>query len=719
MKLGRVNDFRRWFSLIRSSSPWIAPRQGDAPFKVNDDALLVSYLLPNGTSLVFMALTTPTLSAFIRSDSEGAMWLVGKNDDSQQITVSVFVALGASVHNAVATLCTTVLHTLRHEESSTSNSFQESFKSRKTESIDLWLDGLTWCTWNALGQELQEKGLLEAVDVLAKSGIRVSNLLIDDGWQTLDGPNDDQFRRGWCAFEADVDHFPSGLGATITKIRHDYGHIKHIGLWHGIFGYWGGISSVGPIAHKYESKTVPKHPYLTDTKEYFVVSEVDVHRLYDDFYSFLSNAGIDAVKVDNQNFVDLLSNPSDRRKLISAYQSAWMSAALRHFLTEDPLGQEQFRVISCMSLAPVLIFNVQLNPPTTLDKPPPRYLLRNSDDFFPDDPGSQTWHIFSNAHNAVLTDNLPVIPDWDMFQTGHEYGRFHAAARCISGGPICITDVPGDHDFDLIKEMTATTTNGVPLVLRPGYSGRALDVYRSFDQQLFCNVGAGHPYLIQRDTADEANAIVTTSIVGVFNMADHYHAEFISLTHFLHEHTKHTSAQYVVRSHRHDKMWTRKDREFALFVELEDKGYDIITAFPIQRLTLPGYSPYASELVVLGLRGKLTGAAAIQGVMVSGHVLEIGLKALGVLEVWSSLFEGPNAADMSYTDPVAVDNVEIPRRWTTRADSGLLSVNLESAWAQMNGLSRESESAPRTLSVQISLPIRVGNGAKSNAKVDL
>lgn len=48
----------------------------------------------------------------------------------------------------------------------------------------------------------------------------------------------------------------------------------------------------------------------------------------------------------------------------------------------------------------------------------PKVMHRNSDDFYPDITDSNPWHVFVNAHNALLDRHLNVIPDWDMFQTG-------------------------------------------------------------------------------------------------------------------------------------------------------------------------------------------------------------------------------------------------------------------------------------------------------------
>jgi raffinose synthase len=44
-------------------------------------------------------------------------------------------------------------------------------------------------------------------------------------------------------------------------------------------------------------------------------------------------------------------------------------------------------------------------------------------------------------------------PDWDMFQSGHEFGAYHAAGRAVSGGPVYVSDKPGSHDFPLLRKL--------------------------------------------------------------------------------------------------------------------------------------------------------------------------------------------------------------------------------------------------------------------------
>jgi raffinose synthase len=78
---------------------------------------------------------------------------------------------------------------------------------------------------------------------------------------------------------------------------------------------------------------------------------------------------------------------------------------------------------------------------------------RNSHDYFPNIPASHGEHIAANAHNSFWTGEF-VIPDWDMFESGHYSGAFHAASRAISGGPIYLSDKLGKHNFSVLKKLS-------------------------------------------------------------------------------------------------------------------------------------------------------------------------------------------------------------------------------------------------------------------------
>lgn len=259
---------------------------------------------------------------------------------------------------------------------------------------------MSYCTWNGLGQNLTEKKIFNALDSLSKNEINISNLIIDDNWQSLVSVSEvlqtiahdtqtngaTQFDNGWIEFEANKAGFPRGLKATVSDIRSKHKHIRHIAVWHAIQGYWGGIAPDGKIAKEYKTVEVQTKDGVSGGKV-TMVAEEDVGRFYKDFYQFLSSSGIDSVKTDSQFFLDEIKNADDRRHLIQAYQDAWNINQLRYFSA---------KAISCMSQTPQIIFHSQL--PSNK----PRVLLRNSDDFFPDVPA----YMNSSLNSMLVTPYL-------------------------------------------------------------------------------------------------------------------------------------------------------------------------------------------------------------------------------------------------------------------------------------------------------------------------
>lgn len=323
--------------------------------------------------------------------------------------------------------------------------------------------------------------MLDAVQKLAEHEINITSLIIDDNWQSIDYEGESPFQHAWLEFEAERKAFPSGLKGLVSQIRQRCPNIQHIAVWHALLGYWGGISPRGKIAQTYKTvETVcedsrRRNLPLGGTRT--VVAEAAVEKFYDDFYRFLTEAGIDGVKTDAQFVIDTWVSALVRRGLINKYLDAWSSASSRYF---------GVKVISCMSQMPQAIFRSRMRQ----NRPP--LVVRNSDDFFPEIPASHPWHVWTNAHNSILTQFLNVLPDWDMFQTVHDYSRFHAAARCVSGGPIYVTDVPGEHDMGLIGQMTGVAPKGETIIFRPSAVGRSIHGYVGYDDDLLLKVGSRH-----------------------------------------------------------------------------------------------------------------------------------------------------------------------------------------------------------------------------------
>jgi hypothetical protein len=91
-----------------------------------------------------------------------------------------------------------------------------------------------------------------------------------------------------------------------------------------------------------------------------------------------------------------------------AYKNAIIAAAGRHFGGTGTGG----RVIFCMEMSPRVLLGEEIGmPPRPTEE---RFVLRNSDDYFPGQPDSHRYHIFTNAVNATFTSQLNVVPDLDM-----------------------------------------------------------------------------------------------------------------------------------------------------------------------------------------------------------------------------------------------------------------------------------------------------------------
>ncbi|KAI1103611.1 glycoside hydrolase family 36 protein [Jackrogersella minutella] len=663
----------RYFALVRHGAPWLGPRHGSSPFSLDKDAVMCSFLNHQGRHLVLLGVSGPTnVITLLRSSDSGSVKLHIRNDDETESSGLVLAAVGDDFESAIAAVmyhARTVVFATRDDQNKFAQELGRLSDDIKPEWYENWYDGLGYCTWNALGQRLTSDNIINAVEALAKNHINISSLIIDDNWQDIDYEGQDQYHFGWKGFEAEPKAFPRGLKDTVFRIRSSHPSIQHVAVWHALLGYWGGIAGDGNLAKTYKTVQVDRDDY-NPSGPMTVIAKEDIERFYDDFYRFLSDCGIDGVKTDVQYMLDTWVSAKQRRELTETYLDSWMISALRHF---------SIKAISCMSQAPQLLFHQQM----PRNRPP--LLVRNSDDFYPDIPDSHPWHLFANAHNALLTQHLNILPDWDMFQTDHEFAGFHAAARCLSGGPIYITDVPGKHNVDLISQMTGVTPRGKTVIFRPSVIGKSINPYTSYDEPAILKIGSYH-----------GRAATGSPMLGVFNTSQNPLSELIALACFP---GVIPEMEYVVRAHRSGLVTPviKPDMSTAnVAVSLDVRGYDIFTAYPVTQ--------YKSEtngmifIANLGLVEKMTGAAAIT--TYQSELLETGrvffstqLKALGVLGVYiSSLPDMSIARDFMVTiqgQPIPFHTVAIDA-----ADNHVLTIDVETAWKDMGlvaGWSNEVE----------------------------
>ncbi|MBA0765499.1 hypothetical protein Gotri_014689 [Gossypium trilobum] len=167
------------------------------------------------------------------------------------------------------------------------------------------------------------------------------------------------------------------------------------------------------------------------------------HQMYEGLHSHLKSIGIDSIKIDVIEVLELLSEDSGGRvELAKAYYKAHTVSLRNHFNGNV--------AISSMQQANDFFF---LETETIA-------LGRVGDDFWHSDPyGDPTrafWlqgcHMVHCAYNSLWMGNF-ILPDWDMFQSYQQCAELHAASRVISGGPIYVSDSVGKYNFDLLRKV--------------------------------------------------------------------------------------------------------------------------------------------------------------------------------------------------------------------------------------------------------------------------
>lgn len=353
VSLGIPKSYLRHFSLVRVWSPWLAPRHGEKTFRLTEDAMLCSFLRSDGLNLVLLAVSgVNDILTLFGSGEDGDIVAKARNENTEEAQFQILASVAETFEECICSLIYEARKVVRGSStavdlpvvsdlppepgSPVSDDMVIVGDDARTQWLADWYEGLSYCTWNALGQNLTEEKILEALDALKSHGIKVVNLIIDDNWQSLDNEGKEQWHRAWKSFEANKEGFPSGLRHTTSVIRQRHPNIGHIAVWHALMGYWGGISPEGDLAQKYKLKEVDRKDSVAGGKM-LAIDPDDINQFYDDFYSFLTSAGIDAVKTDAQFYIDLLISAEDRKRFISSYQDVCtgVSSFEEYFVTEN------------------------------------------------------------------------------------------------------------------------------------------------------------------------------------------------------------------------------------------------------------------------------------------------------------------------------------------------------------------------------------------------
>jgi raffinose synthase len=237
-------------------------------------------------------------------------------------------------------------------------------------------------------------------------------------------------------------------------------------------------------------------------------------------------------------------------------------------------------------------------------------IIRTSTDFWPLRPETHGLHIYTNAQVGLWFGQF-MQPDWDMFQSAHAMGSYHAAGRAVSGGPVYVSDTPDAHDFKLLRK----------LVLSDGSVLRADGVGRPTRDCLFADV-LHEPVLLKvfnynRDCA----------VIGVFN-ANYHSKQSERVT--IEGSVSPTDApdlkgeEYVAFAHRANRLWRCK-RSDCEPLKLAEGEWEIVSFAPVDR-----------GVAVLGLADKLNSTGAVmKKVWLDAGAFQVTLRDGGDFIVWT------------------------------------------------------------------------------------
>lgn len=159
--------------------PWLAPRHGKEPFNVPQSAVMCAFQRWDGLSLVVVAVSgIDDVLCEINPDGDGNVIVNSRNDREEVGTANIIAAVAADFEVANAACMYYARRVVGNAGSQVSEKVQAALKEHMEEDKDVqaqwmenWYDGLTYCTWNALGQNLDEDKIYNALNILKEKKI--------------------------------------------------------------------------------------------------------------------------------------------------------------------------------------------------------------------------------------------------------------------------------------------------------------------------------------------------------------------------------------------------------------------------------------------------------------------------------------------------------------------------------------------------------------------
>ncbi len=350
------------------------------------------------------------------------------------------------------------------------------------------MDLFGWCTWDSFYNQVKGDDIPKGLESFQKGGLVPKLLILDDGWQTTSDTDKQGGQWKLAGLQANGKFSPD-LKTTVDAAK-AFG-VKEFFVWHAIGGYWGGLApeaesmkKYAPVltraAHTEGIRTLNPVRWEQERFEFGLAAPEKYAEFYDDYHGYLKSQGVDGVKVDVQSSMEAHGQGRGGGiRMTRTVRQGLEASVNKHF------GGE---MINCMSNGNDMVYHYKDS-----------NLTRSSGDFYPGRILSHSDHIFHNAVNSIWLSQFAWC-DWDMFQTIHAYGPYHAAARAISGSPVYVSDRVDEHNFELIHSLVGAD----------GRALRALDVAMPTPDCLFTD-----PWE-KRSLYKIFNRNACGSVVGVF-----------------------------------------------------------------------------------------------------------------------------------------------------------------------------------------------------------
>lgn len=425
--LPALEGVSRFMALHRYEPFWMLPETGISLANVPTETQFLLVEFSDGHYGILVPLVDGSFRMCLEGSGVG-LRVIAESGDLSVVANSVsalYFAEGADPYQLISSSAKSVALYLSIPLSS----------EKKTPEFTKWFG---WCTWDAFYAEVSHDKVREGLQSFQDAGVPPRYLILDDGWQSVKEHPAGGNRLS--AFAANS-KFPGDLAPTIQMAKQEF-KIQNFLVWHALPGYWGGVDAdsfpqydVISQPRNFSPGILSHRPTINDWwgSTVGLVRPKEIHRFYQDYHRHLAKQGVDGVKVDVQASLEgVASGQGGRVSLMQTYREALEGSVAVHF---------GGNLINCMSCASEMLYSARAS-----------NLVRTSTDFWPNDPSSHGLHLYTNAMVSLWFGNF-IAPDWDMFQSGHVMGAYHAAGRAVGGVPVYVSDKPGLHGVEILKKL--------------------------------------------------------------------------------------------------------------------------------------------------------------------------------------------------------------------------------------------------------------------------